>query len=62
LNSGEAQREYMNIQSNRFSAMQKRYQNYYPGLASKTLDKARQLHENMASMELSMLDPRELEK
>jgi len=44
LNSGEAQREYMNIQSTRFSAMQKRYQNFYPGLASKVLDKAGQLH------------------
>ena len=30
LNSGEAQREYMNIQSDRFAAMQKRYQDFYP--------------------------------
>lgn len=44
LNSGEAQREYMNIQSDRFSAMQKRYQDFYPGLASKMLDKAAELH------------------
>lgn len=44
LNSGEAQREYMNIQSDRFSAMQRRYQDFYPGLASKVLDKASELH------------------
>jgi hypothetical protein len=40
LNSGEAQREYMNIQSTRSSAMQKRYQDFYTDLASKTLDRA----------------------
>jgi hypothetical protein len=40
LNSGEAQREYMNIQSTRFSSMQKRYQNFYTGLASKMVDRA----------------------
>jgi hypothetical protein len=44
LNSGEAQREYMNIQSTRFSAMQKRYQEFYPGLATKMLDKAAEIH------------------
>ncbi len=49
LNSGEAQREYMNIQSTRFSAMQKRYQQFYPGLASKTLDKAKELHDKYGS-------------
>ncbi len=49
LNSGEAQREYMNIQSTRFSAMQKRYQDFYPGLASKTLDKAKELHDKYGS-------------
>ena len=40
LNSGEAQREYMNIQSTRFSAMQKRYQSFHTDIASKTLDRA----------------------
>lgn len=40
LNSGEAQREYMNIQSDRFSAMQKRYQNFYPSLSYKMIDRA----------------------
>lgn len=40
LNSGEAQREYMNIQSDRFSAIQKRYQEFYPSLAYKMIDKA----------------------
>jgi hypothetical protein len=40
LNSGEAQREYMNIQSARFSAMQKRYQEFYPKLSYKMIDKA----------------------
>jgi hypothetical protein len=49
LNSGESQREYMNIQSARFSAMQKRYQDFYPGLASKTLDKAAELHKKYGS-------------
>jgi hypothetical protein len=44
LNSGEAQREYMNFQNDRFAAMQKRYQDFYPGLASKMLDKASELH------------------
>jgi len=43
LNSGEAQREYMNIQSDRFSAMQKRYQNFYPDLAYKMIDKAAEI-------------------
>lgn len=40
LNSGEAQREYMNIQSDRFSAMQKRYQESFPSLAYKMIDRA----------------------
>lgn len=44
LNSGESQREYMNIQNDRFSAMQKRYQLFYPDLASKMLDKAGEIH------------------
>lgn len=45
LNSGEAQREYMNIQSQRFSAMQKRYQEFYPSLAYKMVDKAAEIAE-----------------
>jgi hypothetical protein len=43
LNSGEAQREYMNIQSDRFSATQKRYQNVYPSLSYKMIDKASEI-------------------
>lgn len=45
LNSGEAQREYMNIQSARFSAMQKRYQDFYPSLAYKMIDFAADIAE-----------------
>jgi hypothetical protein len=45
LNSGEAQREYMNIQSDRFSALQKRYQNFYPALAYKMSDFAAEIAE-----------------
>lgn len=40
LNSGEAQREFMNIQSDRFAAMQRRYQDFYPKLAYMMIDAA----------------------
>lgn len=49
LNSGEAQREYMNIQSARFSSMQKRYQEFYPNLAYKMIDKAAEICEREGS-------------
>lgn len=45
LNSGEAQREFMNIQNDRFSAMQKRYQNMYTNLSYKMIDKAAEIAE-----------------
>ena len=57
LNSGEAQREYMNIQSTRFSAMQKRYQLYYPGLATKMLDKAGEIHEKYGKYGTTYVGP-----
>lgn len=43
LNSGEAQREYQNIQSKRFAAFQRKYQDFYPGLANKMMDAASEL-------------------
>lgn len=43
LNSGEAQREFQNIQSDRFAALQRKYQNFYPGLAYKMIDKAAEI-------------------
>lgn len=43
LNSGEAQREFQNIQSKRFAAFQRKYQDFYPGLANKMMDAASEL-------------------
>jgi hypothetical protein len=43
LNSGEAQREFQNIQSDRFAALQRRYQNFYPELAYIMIDSAAEL-------------------
>lgn len=40
LNSGEAQRVFQDNQSIRFSALQKRYQQFHNGLAYKMIDKA----------------------
>lgn len=40
LNSGEAQRVFEDTQSMRFAALQKRYQNFYNGLAYKMIDMA----------------------
>lgn len=40
LNSGEAQRMYQQTQSERFAALQRRYQNFYPELAYMMIDKA----------------------
>jgi hypothetical protein len=45
LNSGEAQREFMNIQSDRFAALQRRYQDFYPRLAYKMIDAAAEIAE-----------------
>ena len=57
LNSGEAQREYMNIQNDRFSAMQKRYHGFYPDLASKMLDKASDLHKKYGKYGTTYVGP-----
>jgi hypothetical protein len=43
LNSGTAQREYDDIQSDRFAALQKRYENMYVELAYLIIDKARDI-------------------
>lgn len=43
LNSGEAQREFMNIQDARFAALARRWQNFFPDLAYKMIDKAAEL-------------------
>ena len=40
LDSGEAQRMYQQTQSERFAALQRRYQNFYPELAYIMIDKA----------------------
>lgn len=49
LDSGEAQREYMNIQSERFAALQRRYQNFYPELAYIMIDFAAEIAEETGS-------------
>lgn len=43
LNSGEAQREYQDIQAERFAALQRRYQIFYPDLAYIMIDKAAEI-------------------
>lgn len=45
LNSGEAQREFMNIQSDRFAALQRSYQDFFPELAYMMIDAAAELAE-----------------
>lgn len=45
LNSGEAIREYDDIQSDRFSALQKRYQDFYVELSYQIIDLAREIAE-----------------
>lgn len=40
LNSGEAQRTQQNIEADRFAAMQRRYQDFYPALANIMIDAA----------------------
>lgn len=40
LNSGEAQRVFQDVQSDRFAALQRRYQNFYPELAYMMVDEA----------------------
>lgn len=49
LNSGEAIREANDLQSARFAAVEQRYQNFYPGLASKMIDAAIDLAEENGS-------------
>lgn len=45
LNSGEAQREFLQNQDERFSALQKRYQNLYPELSKMIIDCAKDITE-----------------
>lgn len=45
LNSGEAQREYDDIQSDRWAALQKRYQNFFVDLSYQIIDQAREIAE-----------------
>jgi hypothetical protein len=49
LNSGEAQREYISTQDDRFAALQKRYQNLYPDLAYLVIDEAREIAKDTGS-------------
>lgn len=49
LNSGEAIREANDLQSSRFAALERRYQEFYPGLASKMIDFAIDLCEENGS-------------
>ena len=51
LNSGEAQREFQNTQSQRFASLQRRYQDFYPGLAMKMIDEAADICEEFGSYE-----------
>lgn len=45
LNSGEAQRVYQDTQTQRFAALERRYQNFYPSLSYKMIDAARDIQE-----------------
>ncbi len=45
MDSGEAQREYKDTQTARFAAFERRYQNWYSGLAYKMIDAAKDLAE-----------------
>lgn len=49
LNSGEAIRESNDLQTARFAAFERRYQNFYPGLACKMIDAAAELAEEYGS-------------
>jgi hypothetical protein len=49
LNSGEAQREFMNIQDSRFAALQRRYQEFYPELSYMMIDLAAEIAEETGS-------------
>jgi len=49
LDSGEAQREYQNIQSERFAALQRRYQDFYPQLANIMIDMAAEIEKETGS-------------
>ena len=51
LNSGEAQRVHQDIQSRRFAALERRYQDWFPGLAYKTIDFAKQIAEETGKYE-----------
>lgn len=45
LNSGEAIRNYDDLQSDRFAALQKRYSEFFAGLSYKVIDKAKDIAE-----------------
>ncbi len=49
LNSGEAQRVYQDVQSQRFAAYQRRYQNFFPDLAKIHIDFAKEIAEETGS-------------
>lgn len=49
LESGEAIREANDLQTARFAAFERRYQNFYPGLAYKMIDAAAELQEEYGS-------------
>jgi len=49
LNSGEAQRVFQDTQTQRFAALEKRYQNLYNDLAYKMIDEAKEIAEEEGS-------------
>jgi hypothetical protein len=51
LNSGEAQRVHQDIQSRRFAALQRRYQNWYTDLAYMNIDFAKDIAEETGKYE-----------
>lgn len=56
LDSGEAQRVYQDINSERFAALEKRYSNFYVDLAYQIIDKAKDIAEREGSYQTTFID------
>lgn len=56
LDSGEAQRVYHDINSERFAALEKRYANFYVDLAYQVIDLAKDIAEEMGHYETVFVD------
>ena len=56
LNSGEAQRVYQEVNSERFAALERRYSNFFVDLAHQIIDKAKDIAEREGSYETVFVD------